>query len=225
MQYELSMVDLYVTSSQGHKEIVKQAAKDFMINHKIPNIINLKSNIYKSSFSILQNNTPVNKIKKVMILGGLLSGYFNLDTEYHPFAFLYNDLKLIKILKKAGYYVIYKPGFHELNEMKSIFEGYVDEVIIERFEDVYNHADCLLWTAPYSTTFGFALLTNKPIVLLNVQGYTWYTRAFELVRKRCSVVKADTVDGKIVFNEKDVLGAVENSLENINYDILHEFAF
>jgi len=225
MYHELNIVDLYVTSSQGKKEIIKQAAKDFMIDHKIPNIIHLKNNIYKPLFSKLQNNAPVNKVEKVMILGGLLSGYFYMDTEYHPFAFLYNDLKLIKILKKAGYYVIYKPAFHELNEIKSIFEGYVDEVIIERFEDVYNHADCLLWSSPYSTTFGFALLTNKPIVLLNVQGYTWYTRAFELVRKRCSVVKADTVDGKIVFDEKDVLDAVENSLENINYDILHEFAF
>ena len=222
---DLSMVDLYVASSQGHKEIVNQAAKDFMPDYKIPNIIHLRNNTRKSLFSKLQNNTPVNKIKKVMLMGGLLSGYFYIDTEYHPFAFLYNDLKLIKILRKAGYYVIYKPCFYGLNETKNIFETYVDEVIIERFEDVYNHADCIFWPSPYSTTFGFALLSNKPIVFLNVKGNIWYPRALELLRKRCSVVKADAVDGKIVFDEKDVLDAVENSLENINYDILYEFAF
>ncbi len=224
--YELNMVDLYVTSSQGHKEIVKQSAKDFMPDYKIPNIIHLEKKIYNPIFSKLQNNTTVNKIKKVMIISGLLKGYFNIDAEYHPFAFLYNDLKLIKTLKKAGYYVIYKPDFHELNEAKSIFEAYVDEVIIERFEDVYSYADCIFWSSsPYSTTFGFALLSNKPIVFLNVKGYIWYPRALELLRKRCSVVKADAIDGKIVFDEKDVLVAIENSLENINYDILHEFAF
>jgi hypothetical protein len=222
---ELNIVDLYVTTSQGHKEIVKQAAKDFMPDSKAPNIVHLKNSIYKPLFSKLQNNAPVNKIKKVMIVGGLLEGYAKVDMEYHPFAFLYYELKLAKILKKAGYYVIYKPGFHELNETKNIFETYVDEVIIERFEDVYNHADCLLWTAPYSTTFGFGLLTNKPIVLLNVQGYYWYPRAFELIKKRCSVVDAKPVDGKNVFNEQDVLNAVQESISNINYDIVYEYAF
>tara|TARA_B100002003_G_C13646387_1_gene329289 strand:+ start:299 stop:424 length:126 start_codon:yes stop_codon:yes gene_type:complete len=35
----------------------------------------------------------------------------------------------------------------------------------------------------------------------------------------------NSIDGKIVFDEKDVLDAVENSIGNINYDVLHEFAF
>jgi hypothetical protein len=121
--------------------------------------------------------------------------------------------------------VIYKPALYESNEIKNIFETYVDEVIIERFEDVYNHADCLVYSSPYSTTFGFSLLSNKPIVLLNVQGYTWYPRVLELIRKRCSVVRADAADGRIVFDEKELVKAVELSLNNIDYEILYEFAF
>jgi hypothetical protein len=39
------------------------------------------------------------------------------------------------------------------------------------------------------------------------------------------VVKAEVIDGKIVFNEQDVLNAVQESINNINYDILYEFAF
>jgi hypothetical protein len=39
------------------------------------------------------------------------------------------------------------------------------------------------------------------------------------------VVEAEIVDGTIVYDEKDVLNAINNSLENINYDILYEFAF
>jgi hypothetical protein len=53
----------------------------------------------------------------------------------------------------------------------------------------------------------------------------WYPRAFELIKKRCSVVDAKPVDGKIVFDEQDVLDAVQESINNINYDILYEFAF
>jgi hypothetical protein len=39
------------------------------------------------------------------------------------------------------------------------------------------------------------------------------------------VVEAKTVDGRVVFDEKDVLHAVQESINNINYDILYEFAF
>ena len=39
------------------------------------------------------------------------------------------------------------------------------------------------------------------------------------------MVKAEVTDGKIVFNEQDVLNAVQKSINNINYDILYEFAF
>jgi len=62
-------------------------------------------------------------------------------------------------------------------------------------------------------------------VLIEVKGNYWYPRALELIKKRCTVVEAEIVDGTIVYDEKDVLNAINNSLENINYDILYEFAF
>ena len=46
-----------------------------------------------------------------------------------------------------------------------------------------------------------------------------------MIKKRCSVVEAKAVDGKTVFDEQDFLNAVQESINNINYDILHEFAF
>jgi hypothetical protein len=222
----LSVVDQYVASSKGHEEITRQSAKDFFPDYEMPKIVHLKNNIYKPLFDRLQRDPPVNKIKKIMIAGAVVKQHFNtIDTEYHTFSFLYNDLQLIKILKKAGYYISYKPRPDTMHETYDIFETYADEVLTDRLEDVYHYADCLLFSSPYSTTFGFSLLTNRPIVLLNVKGYLWYPRVFELVNKRCSVVEAEPVDGKIVFNEQDVLNAVQESINNINYDILYEFAF
>jgi len=75
-----------------------------------------------------------------------------------------------------------------------------------------------------TTIFGFLLHTNKPIVLIDINANNWYPRAYELIKKRCSVVEAESVDGKFILDEKDVLSAVENSLRNISYDILYEFA-
>jgi hypothetical protein len=79
----------------------------------------------------------------------------------------------------------------------------------------------------YSTsTFGFSLLTNRPIVLIDIKGCYWFPKSFELLNKRCSIVMAELDEsGRIVFEENEVLNAVEESISNINYDILHEFAF
>jgi hypothetical protein len=222
---ELSAVDVFVSTSRGHKEIVRQAVDNFAPDFRNCKIISSKNNIYKPLFGRLQSDPPVNKIKKIMVIGYIIDNCVAIDAEYHTFARLYHQLEIVKLLKGSGFYVIYKPRFEMLTEIKGIFEAYADEVIIDRFEDVYHSADCLLFSAPYSTTFGFSLLTNKPIVLINIKGNPWYPRAFELVKERCAVVKAETVDGKIVFNEQDVLNAVQESINNINYDILYEFAF
>jgi len=220
-----SLVEQYIVTSKGQEEIINQAAKDFMPDYRMPNIVHLKNNIYKPLFGKLQSNPPVNKIKEIMVVGTVVKTYSVIDTEYHTFSFLYNDIQLIKTLKKAGYYVTYKPRPDTMHETYDIFEKYADGVLNGKFEDVYKDSDCLLISTPYSSAFGFSLLTNKPIVLINVEGYTWYPRAFELIKKRCSVVDAKPVNGKIVFDEKELLGAIEDSLGNINYDLLYEFAF
>ena len=221
----LSVVDQYVVLSKGNEEIIRQAAKEYMPDYKRPNIVHFKNDTYKSLYGRLKSDPPVNRIKRIMVVGTVVKDYFTVDAEYHTFSFLYNDIQLINILKKAGYYAIYKPRPETMHETYGIFEIYADVVLKEKFEDVYNSADCLVFSSPYSTAFGFSLLSNKPIVLLNAEGYHWYPRAYELIKKRCSVVDAKSVDGRIVFDEKDVLNAVQESINNINYDILYEFAF
>ena len=221
----LSMVDQYVVSTKGHAEMIKKSKKYFIPDFNMPNIVHLENNIYKPLFGRLKSDPPVKKIKKIMVVGAIGKYYFVYGTEYHTFSFLYNDIQLINILKKAGYYAIYKPRQETMHETYDIFEKYADTVLKEKLENVYKNADCLVFSSPYSSAFGFSLLTNRPIVLLNVKGYLWYPRAFELIKKRCSVVDAKSVDGRIVFDEKEVLNAVQESINNINYDILYEYAF
>ena len=221
----ISVANKFIVSSIGNKKIIKQGVKDFSYGLEISEISHLKSNHYKSLFKKLQNNISVKKVRKVMIVGNILSDCKPMDVEYHPFAFLHYEIRLIRLIRNAGYHVIYKPRLETFNKVEDYYECNVDEIIAGRFEDVYNFADCLLFTTPYSTTFGFSLLTNKPIVYINVKGYTWYPRAFELIKKRCSVVEAESVDGRTVFEEQEVLNAIEESANNINYDLLYEFVF
>jgi hypothetical protein len=219
------MVDVYVASSKGHEEIIKQSARDFSSGITVPEVTHLKQNFNKLLFNRIHTSESVKQIKSVMIVGAIPKSYFAFNGEYHPFAFLHHELQLIQLLKSVGYYIIYKPRLDTICETRGIFEKYVDRVLTEKFEDVFSYPDCYLFSLPYSTTFGFALLTNKPIVLINCQGYTWYPRALELIKKRCSVVEAESVDGKIVFNKKALLDAIAASVNNIDYSILYEFAF
>jgi hypothetical protein len=64
------------------------------------------------------------------------------------------------------------------------------------------------------------------IVLIDVKGNYHFPKSFELLNKRCSIVMAELDEsGRINFDENAVLNAVEESVNNINYDILYKFAF
>ena len=161
-----------------------------------------------------------------MLIGNfLVDRYQGISNHYHAFVKLRLDLTIIKLLKTAGYYVIYKARPDFLNEIEGVFEAYVDEISKVRFEDVYDQADCIIFERSKTSAFGFALLTNRPIVLLNIKGTPWYPRAFELLKKRCNIVEADYRDDRVVFDENELFDAIETSPDNIEYDILHEFAF
>jgi hypothetical protein len=168
----------------------------------------------------------VKKIKNVVVVGvPKFDFYGTWIPEYHLFSQLHLELRLLEVVKTAGYYTVYKPHPMTHKEVDGIFDGYVDKIEHATFEEIYMEADCLLFPNPHSSTFGFSLLTNKPMVLVNTKGYIWFPEVFELIKKRCSVVDAEPVDGKINFDSKSLVDAIESSLNNINYDVLYEYAF
>ena len=140
------------------------------------------------------------------------------------FAQLDMEIRLAKLLRKKGYNVIYKPHPMTMNEIEGIFDNYVDEIVEDEYENVYDIADCVMFGDYSTSTFGFSLLTNRPIVLIDIKGNYRFPKAFELLNKRCSIVMAGLDgSGRINFDENKVLNAVEESINNINYDILYEY--
>ena len=69
-----------------------------------------------------------------------------------------------------------------MNDVGDIFKEYVDEIINEDFEKVYNLADCILYIDPNSSTFKYSLLSKKPLALINVKGKLWYPKVLELLK-------------------------------------------
>jgi hypothetical protein len=223
----LLFADHYVAHSNGQAKILNDLAEKISLEIKLPKITHDTENCYFPLFQKLQRRSVVvNKIKKIMLVGMPMDDYLYPNIPiHHCLEYLHLELQLVRIMKSAGYYVIYKAHPDRLEEIEGVFDNYVDMVITERFEDVFDQADCLVFSYG-GTSFGFALLTKKPIVCMNINDRLINPRVLESMKKRCSMIEPQLdYSGRLIFKENEVINAVETSLVNINYDILHEFAF
>jgi len=225
--YELVLVNQYVTLSEGHKDLLQHAREDFSCGLETGSITYTKQKQYSRLYQKLQRNKPVRNIKRIMLIGFPMTNiyYYGFSGGF-AFAQLDMEIRLTKLLRKKGYYVIYKPHPMTMNEVEGVFDNYVDEIVEGKYENVYDIADCVLFGDHTTSTFGFTLLTNKPIVLIDIKGNIWFPKSFELLSKRCSIVMTEIDDsGRIIFDKNEVLNAVEESINNIDYDVLYKFAF
>lgn len=222
------LVDKYVASTKGEAEILRKLAQDFPVRLKMADITYARKSIHFPLFEKLQQAESVSKVKRIMLIGfNMVNAFMSFALpEHHTLAFLHLEIRLLKLLRSSGYYVIYKVHPDTAKHSEELFKPYADEIVSERFEEVYSKADCFLFCRSNTSPFGFSLLTNKPIVLLNNKEKLWFQKAFQLLRKRCSIVEVEA-DGKgrILFDDQEVLDAIKSSLHKNNYDVVKEFAF
>ena len=146
------------------------------------------------------------KIKKIMLVGFPLNPVRYVDGES---CFFYSridlEYRLITFLKKNGYSAIYKAHPDRLSEATGLYEGVVDEIISSPFETIINSTDCFLFTHSSSTTFGYALLTNKPIFLIDINSSNVELDSYNLLRKRVDMIPSYTVKSTRIFFDKDIM--------------------
>ena len=222
----ISTVSELIVGSTGEAILFRQLAKKHSYNLSTANVVSLQENPYKTLFDDLQKKDTVKNINKIMIIGFPLNNLFYPSFPSHNmFTNLYLEIEIAKLLKKNGYQVFYKAHPDQLEGAEGLFNGIVDKVISAKFEEIYEMADCILFTHSRTSTFGFALLTKKPIVLINVNDLLWYDDALDQVCTRCKVVNAfSDSDGKIQVNKKELLESVATANDNICYDVVHNYA-
>ncbi len=135
--------------------------------------------------------------------------YQQLDLEY----------QIISILKEKNKRIIYKAHPERLSEIKGLFDHLVDDIVVDSFENVWQKADLLIFTYSETTTFGYALTTNLPIVLLDAEKDMRDLDDMKLLDKRvvriCTEVNRNT---QINFNKKTLIRAITQSNYEISYD-------
>jgi hypothetical protein len=168
------------------------------------------------------------RIEKVMIMGYPMTPirYFDYPGLYFYFQ-LDLELRLVSLLKVHGFKVLYKIHPEVTTHVKDIFESICDEVVTKRFEDVWSEADALVIKYSASTTFGFALCTNRPIFFINLekQNY-WHPDHYEKIRKRCHMIDAWVNEqNRIEFDEDKLVEELSSKQVYPDFSYIKKYMF
>jgi hypothetical protein len=129
--------------------------------------------------------------KRVMMIGSPLSANRNTtgvgDAYYH---WLRLDILTARALKKAGHHVLYKAHPSSQAAADVLIAPEVDEMPAAPFEACCTTADVFVFGTPLTTTFGSALCTDIPIVMIDPKGRNWNRDIETSLRQRCEFVAA-----------------------------------
>lgn len=129
------------------------------------------------------------KIKKVMLIGYPMNSLRYIDDVYCFFHYAIKlEIHILNLLKSLGYYTIYKTHPDRSKEIGNIMQNFADECDCNKFEQSYHKADALVFKFCTTTTFGFAITTNLPIVLISEKSSDWNNQRKLHVKKRIEIL-------------------------------------
>ncbi len=210
---KLSSVDRFITYTQHSARAMETMLKKYppLKNNNV-RIEGAETRMFYDLWRKESKRPLSKKIKSVMLVA---KGFQNDNKTGQGIAFpalmqLDWELRIINILKRAGYKVLYKvhPHGDQSEQARGLFGNDV-EVVYEPFEEVMNLADAFLFYHTITTTSGQALSTNKPIIYINGGWEKWVPEVFESFSKRCFIVSAQFDErNRLMINEKELICAL-----------------
>ena len=188
------ILDRFVTMSSSEKELYESARE----NHKTglesyAEVYVCKNTIYREMSGRFRKGFTPKSIKKVMLIGLPHNDDLQLSDRL---CYLFMEIELVSLLLKNDYHVIYKAHPDTLDETKGLFDMSGCERSNDRFENVCENCDCILFPHAFTTVFGLSLMTTKHVVALGWKGNSvWPPAVLELLKKRISVIPVD-YDGR-----------------------------
>lgn len=152
-----------------------------------------------------------NQVKTVMVMGYPFMQARHTYTSFVLYVLLL-ELKIIDVLKRNGYRVIYKA--HPDNIRLGI-NPYADsgiKICDGKFEDrdILELNDAFVFTHSLTTAFPVALCTPKPVILFNDPYTQWNRDCFESLRRRCIVIDLNEENnGSFSFDENLLIRGLE----------------
>jgi len=151
----------------------------------------------------------------VMVLGRPLNYSRVVDHYFSDFIQKVDfDRRLLEMLSSMGYEVVYKPHPEWGEIAKLMFTSSPASLIFGAFEATWEIADVCVFSSAVSTTFGFVLSTDMPVVLFDPKGNQWDYQMRELVDSRCAVIPFEIdSQGRGMIPDWSLRSAIRDSKE------------
>jgi len=178
--------------------------------------------------SIGERTSP-QKIKTIMVVGFPYAPW----RKAHPGCGMFwpirldFELRLVEVLIRLGYEVLYKVHPDREKEIEGIFHAPVT-IVKGHVQEVFDRADALVFGSARTTAMPYAVCTTKPIAICIVQSERPYIfpTAFERLEKRCDIISTWFDDrNRIQFNEHDLAQMFTDRKKALNAEFANEYLF
>ena len=198
---ELESCDVFVTYNERQAQALKEELRpEVHILPEAPDIIGLYERLPKATSPGSASRPPASSsrsrsssIRTLMYPSTLYVGErLHLVPLLPDLVAVDWQARLLSQLRRLDYQVVQKP--HPLSPTIHAPLRFRDQFGIQvetrLFEEVMESADALIFDYPLTTTFGAALGSSKPIVLIDLGLLPWRPGVREMVARRCRIVPA-----------------------------------
>ena len=221
---DLSIVDNFLVATEYAAHNYTMLHKKYLQGISETKVYSVNSMYYDRLKSKHAKMESLTKLRKVMVIEYPLT-----EIRHNIYSFWPYQLRLMlevgEFLKNKGVSTIMKRHPDRITESDGLYKSAYSEQILEPFEDVFDQADAYFFMNITSTTFGFAITTNRPIFIFT----TWLDEVWEdmqpLIRKRCIAIPSWIDDkGKLNFDREYFSNKLKSeSIWKINHDALDKF--
>jgi hypothetical protein len=173
-----------------------------------------------------QADSLPDRIKRVMLIEFPLNSMVYENVLGHWPYHLDLIISVSRLLRKYKMETILKLHPDRLQESDGVFGSFFDEQLVEPYEQVYQQADAYLFTNIATSTFGFALTTNRPIIIFDIALQDVYDVAHDALRKRCRVIPSwFDEQGRLQFDEDALARALTRKPELPDMSFVETYMF
>tara|TARA_B100000963_G_C22589431_1_gene654757 strand:- start:142 stop:1716 length:1575 start_codon:yes stop_codon:yes gene_type:complete len=136
---------------------------------------------------------------------------FKIKTEIHL---------LKELSKKNTYKIAYKAHPSTSKEMKKILSSKVKLFLSRKLEDILSRQDILIFTYTSTSTFGYALKSKCPIILINYEKTAWIKKRKKNLEKRVAFISYKKEKDYKKIKYEDIAKAIKLARKKVKNNII-----
>ena len=221
---DLSFIDKYLVVTDSVAKNYKKLTNKYLGKINNPTIVSVDTDYYRVLFNKHKSLESLHEVKNIMVVEYPLT-----PTRHNVYSFWPYQLKLMlrigKFISNQGINSIMKRHPDRLNESDGLYDEYYTKQLIEPFEDVFGQAEAYFFMNISSTTFGFAMTTNRPIFIFSIWLEEVWEHMIPSIVKRCIVIPSwIDENGILQYNEKYFKEKLKSDdIWDVDYEVVNKY--